>query len=444
MNKMAMVAGAAVLAMTPAGAAAQGTATAAATAPANVDVQAVVADVRRILNENYVLPELRPKLDAALAKGLAEGRYNVADTGLLAERINADLDAVAHDGHLGMHHDPKQSAALAARPAGAGADDAPPSEEQIRFAERLNHGVMQLKVLPGNIRYMEYVGFFWGGKSTEAALDNAMRFLKGGDAVIIDLRKNGGGSPDAVRYLISHFLEANRPIVTFYMRGQPGETLKSLASVPAGRLTGKPLYVLTGGRSASAAEEFVGHVDGFKIGELIGETTAGAGYRNEFFPVSGGYVISVSVGRAVLASTGKDWEKVGIAPTVKVEQDKALETAQVRALRKLAASAKDEDKRIMEASAQVLEARMKPVATALTLPQYVGVYGVRHITNEDGKLYFQREGGMKGQLVPVGANEFAFVDDPVQRVKFKTAANSATELELIRGDGSTVVAQRNR
>jgi hypothetical protein len=31
----------------------------------------------------------------------------------------------------------------------------------------------------------------------------------------------------------------------------------------------------------------------------------------------------------------------------------------------------------------------------------------------------------------------------MQRVKFKVAGNSATELELIRGDGSRVVAARN-
>jgi hypothetical protein len=445
MNKMAALAGAAALAMTSATAGAQAQdPTAEAAAPAKIDARAVVADVRRILNENYVLPELRPKLDAALAKGLAEGRYDVMDTGVLAERINADLDAIAHDEHLGMHHDPKQSADLAARPAGAGRDDAPATAEEIRFAERINHGITQLKVLPGNIRYMEYAGFVWGGDRTKEAIDNAMRFLRGGDAIIIDLRKNGGGSPDAVQYMISHFLQPDRPIVTFYMRGEAGETLKSLSALPAGRLTGKPLYVLTSGRSASAAEEFVGHVNGFKVGELVGETTAGAGYRNEFFPVASGYVISVSVGRAVLASTGKDWEKVGIAPDVAIDQDKALDAAQARALRKLAASATGEDKRILEASAQALDAQLKPVPTALPLPQYVGVYGVRHITNAGGKLVFQREGGPKGELIAVGPNEFAFVEDPVQRVKFKVAGNSATELELIRGDGSRVVAERNR
>ena len=441
MVRMAILAGVAAASLVPGASAAQ--AQAASEAAAKVDGQAVAEDVRRIIAANYVLPEVRPKLDAALAKGIAEGRYDVGDPSALAERLNADMAAVAHDKHLGMRFDPKQAEELAARPAGAGDDDAPPTEEEIRFADRLNHGILQLKVLPGNIRYMETVGFFWGGEKTREVYDNAMRFLKGGDAIIIDMRQNGGGSPDAVQYMISHFLQPNTPIVTFYMRGQQGDTWKSLASLPAGSLTGKPLYVLTGGRSASAAEEFVGHVAGFKVGELVGETTAGAGYRNEFFPVSGGYVISVSVGRAVLASTGKDWEKVGIAPTVKVEQDKALEMAQIRALQKLASTATGQDKTVLEASAQVLEAQMKPVATALTPAQYVGVYGVRHITNDGGKLIFQREGGPKGPLVAVGANEFAFVSDPMQRVKFKVAGNAATELELIRGDGSRVVAARN-
>ena len=441
MVRMAILAGAAVVSLIPASSAA----VAQTAAEAKVDGRAVVADVKRILNENYVLPEMRPKLAAALDRGLAAGRYDkIGDPAVLAQAINADLDAVAHDKHLGMQYDPKQAEQLAARPPGSGADDAPPTAEEIRFADRFNHGILQLKVLPGNIRYMETIGFFWGGEKTKEVYDNAMRFLKGGDAIIIDMRKNGGGSPDAVRYMISHFLEPNQPIVTFHMRGEPGDTWKSLGELPAGRLTGKPLYVLTGGRSASAAEEFVGHVNGFKIGELIGEKTAGAGYRNEFFPVAGGYVISVSVGRAVLASTGKDWEGVGIAPTVQIEQDKALEIAQVRALQKLAATATGDDKRVLEASAQVLDAQLKPVPTALPLPQYAGVYGVRAITSDDGKLIFQREGGPKHAMVPVGPNEFAFVEDPTERVKFKVAGSSATELELIRGDGSRVVAARNR
>src|ERR1044072_604878 len=164
-----------------------------ATAPgaeAKLDGRAGVADVRQILAANYVLRETRPKFDAALAKGLAGGRYDVSDPGALADLINADMAAVAHDKHLGISYNPGQSKDLAARPTGAGADDAPATEAEIRQATQFNHGIVQLKVLPGNIRYMETVGFFWGGKKTAEAYDNAMRFLRDGDAVIIDMRRN--------------------------------------------------------------------------------------------------------------------------------------------------------------------------------------------------------------------------------------------------------------
>jgi hypothetical protein len=115
----------------------------------------------------------------------------------------------------------------------------------------------------------------------------------------------------------------------------------------------------------------------------------------------------------------------------------------MHALRKLGATATGRDKQVLEGSAKVLEAQVSPVSTALPLAQYVGVYGVRHITNDGGGLVFQREGGPKGKLVAIGPNEFAFVEDPMQRVTFKTSGNSAIELELIRSDGSRAVAARN-
>ena len=71
-------------------------------------------------------------------------------------------------------------------------------------------------------------------------------------------------------------------------------------------------------------------------------------------------MISVSVGRAVLASTGKDWEGVGIAPTTKVDADKALDVAQVHALRRIAATAPADDKRRLEVQAALLDAKVKP------------------------------------------------------------------------------------
>jgi hypothetical protein len=409
----------------------------AAVAPA--DGRAVAAALRKVLAENYVLPDVRTKLDSALARGLAAGRYDVSDPGMLVERINADLAAVTPDKHLGLSYDPQQAAQLAGAPR---QDDGPPTAEQLRVARLRNHGIVELKWLPGNVRYMELRGFVWTGPESARAYDDAMRFLSGGDAVIIDLRRNGGGSPDAVQYLVSHFMEPNRPLVTFHMGATQVDRLATVASLPAGRMVGKPLYVLTSGNTASAAEEFTGHVAGFKLGEVIGDTTAGAGFRNTFFPLPGGYVVSVSVGRAVLASTGKDWEGVGIPPSVAIAADKALDLATARAMRRVAAAASPKDRAALEASAQALMAKVQPVATALPLTAYAGSFGERKVWVEDGRLAYQREGGPKLVLIPIGPNLFAFENDAATRVEYKVAGNAATGFELQRGDGSKVEAAR--
>ena len=431
---------AAGLALAPAIAPAQPITPAAVAAPA--DGRTVVAAIRRVVAENYVLPDVRAKLDAALAKGLAAGRYDVGDPAVLVERVNADLASVTPDKHLGLQFDPRSATAAAAEQGGRRTDDGPASPEAIRRARSINYGFSEMKVLPGNLRYVNLVGFVWAGPRSAEAYDNAIRFLKDGDAAIIDLRENGGGSPEAVRYLVSHFMEPNRHIVTFHMGASQVDRVSTLAELPVGRMVGKPLYVLTSGDSASAAEEFIGHVAGFRLGEIIGETSAGAGFRNTFFPLPGGYLISVSVGRAVLASTGKDWEGVGIAPTVKIAAAKALDLAQVHALRRLAATAPPPGKARYEARAAVLAALAEPVATALPLAAYVGTFGERKVWVEGDRLAFQREGGPKFRLVAVGPNSFAFEEDTLARVEYKVAGTSATGFELIRADGSRVAAER--
>ena len=47
-------------------------------------------------------------------------------------------------------------------------------------------------------------------------------------------------------------------------------------------MVGKPLYVLTSGNTASAAEEFTGHVAGFRLGEVIGDPAVVATFTDRF------------------------------------------------------------------------------------------------------------------------------------------------------------------
>jgi hypothetical protein len=153
-------------------------------------------------------------------------------------------------------------------------------------------------------------------------------------------------------------------------------------------------------------------------------------------------MLSVSVGRAVLASTGADWEGKGIPPTTKVDADKALDVAQLHALRRLAQSATGRDKAMLEARAVLIGAQQNPVTPALPLSGYAGTFGERVISVDGSRLVLQREGGPKLYMIAVAPNRFAFETDPAASVDFAVSGNRASGFTLRRSDGSVVTAAR--
>lgn len=420
-------------------------ATAAASAPASVqrplsveerqvDHRAVVDEVRRIIAKRYVLPERRPALDAVLAQGLASGRYNVTDPATLAELINEDLERVGRDKHLSFRLNPEQAAIIAARQNEA-APDPSAFERQVRLA---NHGVTELRLLAGNVRYLDYDGFMWIGPESAAALENAMRFLAGGDAIIIDIRNNSGGDSDASQYLLSHFLPPKKPLYDYYRDGAANPTrVSTLPEVPAGRVTGKPLYLLISNETASAAEEFGGNFRNYDVGEVVGEKTAGAGFAADLVPIDERFILSLSTGRVVLSSTGRDWEAVGIPPTIRTAASQALDTAHAHALRRITAKALPDERPGLEALAEGLSAGVEARVSALPLTAYAGEFvGERTVSVEDGQLYYQRAKVSRELLIPLGENRFAFDSAPGQHLEFVVNGKQAKAVTIKRPDTS--------
>ncbi|MGK6354042.1 S41 family peptidase [Sphingomonas sp. DT-207] len=406
---------------------------------ARFDSRVAVEAVRKALRENYVVKERRSALDGALAQGLASGRYEVADPQEFAQRITADMAGVAHDKHLSLTHNPAMAAELAA---GGQNDEIADSAFWRALARRQNEGVRELKVFPGNVRLMRYDGFFWSGDASKAALDQAMAFLRAGDAIVIDIRANGGGSPEAVKRLTSYFVPAGAKLVTFHMRDEAPDISYAEAEVPGGRIQGVPVYVLTSGGSASAAEEFASHVAGFGFGTLVGETTAGAAYRNDLFPIPGGFALSVSVGRPELPGGG-DWEAKGVAPKIKVPQDLALDKALQEALTGLAIKAQGPERTELEWAAALHGARIAQAAPALPVTAYAGRYGERTISVAGAGLVFERDGGLKSPLVPLGGDLFALERDPRSRIRFVASNGSVIGLVIERTDGGKIEAPKD-
>jgi hypothetical protein len=72
-----------------------------------------------------------------------------------------------------------------------------------------------------------------------------------------------------------------------------------------------------------------------------------------------------------------------------------------------------------------------------TLKLYVGVYGPRKITLENGELYYQREDRPKMKMVPMKDDMFMFNDIDYFRVKFIKEGNKVIALEGNYDNGRT-------
>lgn len=401
------------------------------------NAHAVVATARQIIHEKYVLPDVATALERALTAAELAGTYRGLTGDALAARINADMAAVAHDKHLSMSYNPQGAAELVR--AGPG-HDGPLQTDVARAIDRKNAGVRELRVLPGNIRYMAYDGFAWDSPGAVESLETAMRFLRGGDAYIIDIRRNGGGSPDAVAAIVSYFLPTGTPLMRFEMRGDVGESTK--APKAPFSLAGKPLYVLTSQTTVSAAEEFSTHVKAFGFGRLVGENTAGGGFRNDLAPLPGGYVLSVSVGRAVSLKTGKDWERVGVAPDIAVPADSALLLAEHEAMTRIAATASVGEKIGDAALLSYYRALETPVVLARAASSYAGTFGDRTVTVAGNGLEVSQAGRPSARLVPVAPDSFAPDINPASRMTFVLANGTVKGLQIIQQDGSVSSVQK--
>lgn len=366
-----------------------------ALSPAERD--AVVAAVKAAYKKNYVFPDKVPAILARLDKSKASGRYNVGNPNELAALITVDLRESSQDGHAYMQYDPQRYAAAVSTPAG-GPGSGPSAglgDFDAANARRDNYGLVETRILPGNIRYLKISGFEWVGDETGQAYDGAMRFLKGGDAVIIDLRGNGGGSAEAVQYAISHFLKAGTLEITFLHAGDEPVQTRVLDNLPAGRMIGKPLYVLIDKGVGSAAESFAYDVQQFKLGTLIGAPTAGAANNNDFFPVAPGYMLSVSTGRPMHAVSKSNWEGTGVAPDVAITPSQALEMAQSLALKALTAQhPAPEVQADYDWALPEVEARLHPIVVSEAAAKAaVGSYGGKYVvTAEKDGLWIARPG----------------------------------------------------
>jgi retinol-binding protein 3 len=203
------------------------------------DRQAIVEEIVAALDEVYVIPETARTMEERLRQRLGSGAADhQATRPAFAEQLTEDLRAVSHDLHLGVRWEPADPQAAA--------HGMSPEERMAWMARRENSCFREVKRLPGNVGYLKldcFVPAHLAGSTAVAA----MGFLAGSDALIFDLRENGGGYPSMVQLLISYLL-SGEPIhlgSTYIRQGDRTEQHWTQAWLPGPRFTETPVYVLT-------------------------------------------------------------------------------------------------------------------------------------------------------------------------------------------------------
>jgi hypothetical protein len=276
------------------------------------------------LNEFYVFPDTAKKMEEALRARQKKGEYDAAvEAEAFAMLLTNHLQEVSHDKHLHVNFVPS-----VIPKGGPGPAPNPEAEARMRTQmERNNCFFEKAERLASNIGYLKFNAFADPAVCGPTATA-AMNFLGNADALIFDLRDNGGGDPKMVAYISTYLFGESTHLNDLYNRKENTTTQYwTLPYVPGKRLTGKPVFVLTSKRTFSGAEEFSYNLKNLKRATIVGETTGGGAHPVAGHRIDDHFTIGVPFARAVNPISKTNWEGSGVEPDVKVPAGEALEVA---------------------------------------------------------------------------------------------------------------------
>jgi hypothetical protein len=269
----------------------------------------------------------------------------------------------------------------------------------------------------------------------------AMEFLSGSRAVIIDLRRNGGGWDDMVVLLASYFVDLDESKVAAITQSTVDKSYYASvvpSFVPGERLTGIPVYLLTSSRTASAAEAFVSILKNLNHDVIIvGQRTAGAENPVEMLALDNQFVLKIPCYKRVYFGDRPGWEGAGLAPDVEVSPDRGFETAHLQALRTLQRRLSD-----TVAAGKIkwgidgYEAVLEPKTIGLNvLRSYVGRYRKARVVLEGKDLFVQFDDQPRNRLRAISSDFFLIEGRDDLRLRFVGEPGKITAMERIYSDG---------
>ncbi|BCW88308.1 hypothetical protein sos41_14470 [Alphaproteobacteria bacterium SO-S41] len=395
-----------------------------------------VGDVAAAIEAHYFDPAKAKSIADDLRSAAANGAFDaLTDPRDLAQTLTTKLKPL--DAHFNVEWQGDT-------PAPESVPGSPPGPRRSYDDElrRTNYGFRKTEILTGNIGLIEmsgFAGFNAKGDPARLAVDAALQSVAHADAIIIDLRQNGGGSPAMVGYLASAFVAPGADIYNVF-HGREGTRSEAPSEPYAAPRTDVPVFILISGRTGSAGEAFPYTFQAAKRATIVGEASAGAANPGGTVVTPSGFAVFVSDGSPINPVTGGNWEGTGVIPDVAVPAASALDKGYELALEAALARGLPETE-TMDVR-WTLEAIRAPKLD-FTAADYAGTYDDVTITAGDGTLISTRGKRPPTTLKPLAADLFFVADHPERRVHFeRDAAGNVVLMELQTSSGDALRLHR--
>ncbi|MEM0910139.1 MAG: S41 family peptidase [Pseudomonadota bacterium] len=307
--------------------------------------RALIDKMADLIKQRYVYPEHGQALANKLLQDLDDGAFNsIQQKQMFADFFTDYLRSETRDGHLALDYKPK-------RQSQHNQDQEKSSEAHVGdemekwYGAHINHGFNAITRLENNIGVLDLRVF--APPEMAADLAHAAMILSAQfDALIVDLRKNGGGMGEQAHIMINYLLDKpSMPLSGIYNRPSDTHTTFSTAeTLPQRRFGGqKPLFVLTSKRTFSAAEAFAYDLQALGRATIVGEQSGGGAHPFEYRALDDEFFLSLAESRSINPITGTNWQGVGVQPDIAVSSDKAMQRALKLAKQALAAQSREEN-----------------------------------------------------------------------------------------------------
>lgn len=292
------------------------------------DTHEIVSGLADQLVDAYPFPEISSKYQKALLENEKAGKYKELSAEALAKQLTQDLRETHKDVHLNVIYrkpPPEQASP---------APDAPsrPRGNNGRNRPRPEHfGFKNVELnSEKSTAYLDIPGPFMASEESFEAASAAMTLSAHSKYVILDIRRNPGGTGHMGRFIASYFFPTGQE--RFYLNGfhkdrSMDDQEWTYSFVPGRRNPDAKVYILIGPDTGSASEGLAYAMQKMGRATIVGHPSAGAGIAGSMVPLKNGLSAFIPVKMVVAPRSMEGWEGTGVIPDVSADKEDALDVA---------------------------------------------------------------------------------------------------------------------